>query len=93
MIFKSIFSFTVIYLVILKFKLRGFTVFLPHINVFYVQYEACFMCAGFYGLNFNQPLCSTCHMFLYPSNINWLEEAAYAEVRSFCICILLALCT
>ena len=45
-----------------------------------VQYESCFMCRGFYGLNYDQPLCSTCHMFLYPSNINWLEEAACAEV-------------
>lgn len=43
------------------------------------NYDTCFMCTGFYGLNFNQPLCSTCHMFLYPSNINWLEEAACTE--------------
>lgn len=39
------------------------------------KYESCFMCSGFYGLNYNQPLCSTCHMFLYPSNINWPECA------------------
>lgn len=32
--------------------------------------EDCLMCNGFYSLNFNQPLCSTCHLFLFPASSN-----------------------
>ncbi|XP_042227826.1 uncharacterized protein LOC121870120 isoform X2 [Homarus americanus] len=30
--------------------------------------DACFHCTGFYGPNFIQPLCTTCHSFLYPDD-------------------------
>lgn len=43
------------------------------------SFQACEMCEGFYGPNFNQPVCCTCHYFLYPSDINSLEEATYEE--------------
>jgi ubiquitin-conjugating enzyme E2 D/E len=43
------------------------------------KYCTCYTCGGFYGSNFNQPLCSTCHMFLYPPNDTYPEDVAYAE--------------
>jgi hypothetical protein len=49
---------------------------------FYKQYSSCFMCNGFYGPHFRQPVCSTCHMFLFPLDINWPDDGAYAEVSS-----------
>lgn len=29
------------------------------------DYDKCMMCEGFYGGNFGQPVCSTCHLFLF----------------------------
>lgn len=37
------------------------------------------MCNGFYGPNFGQPVCSTCHLFLFPPDINFPDDQAYAE--------------
>lgn len=46
------------------------------------QYSACMMCDGFYGPNFGQPVCSTCHLFLFSSDINKEEgeQEVYFEV-------------
>ncbi|XP_055917614.1 uncharacterized protein LOC129949917 [Eupeodes corollae] len=30
--------------------------------------ETCWVCNGYYGPNFDEPLCGTCHSFLYPTN-------------------------
>ncbi|KAL7647339.1 UNVERIFIED_CONTAM: hypothetical protein RMT77_000934 [Armadillidium vulgare] len=30
--------------------------------------SVCFHCDGYYGPSFGQPVCSTCHMFLYPDD-------------------------
>ncbi|XP_064640709.1 uncharacterized protein LOC135495754 [Lineus longissimus] len=35
-----------------------------------LEYKECFVCQGFYGLNFGQPVCGTCHAFLFPEDIN-----------------------
>ncbi|XP_045606188.1 uncharacterized protein morgue [Procambarus clarkii] len=32
------------------------------------KHDSCFHCSGFYGPNFGQPLCTTCHAFLYPDD-------------------------
>ncbi|XP_046356638.1 uncharacterized protein [Haliotis cracherodii] len=34
------------------------------------EYAKCMMCDGFYGCNFGQPVCSTCHLFLFSVDIN-----------------------
>uniref|UniRef100_A0A8D8LVS4 Uncharacterized protein n=1 Tax=Cacopsylla melanoneura TaxID=428564 RepID=A0A8D8LVS4_9HEMI len=34
------------------------------------SHESCYMCNGFYGPNFNEPVCSTCHLFLYPDDLS-----------------------
>ena len=47
------------------------------------QREACTVCDGFYGPNFGQPVCSTCHMFLFPQDINLPEDAPYSEVQEW----------
>ncbi|KAK3600138.1 hypothetical protein CHS0354_011744 [Potamilus streckersoni] len=40
----------------------------------------CVMCCGFYGNNFGQPVCSTCHLFLFSTDINKEgEEEVYTE--------------
>ena len=39
------------------------------------------MCNGFHGNNFGQPVCSTCHLFLFSADINKEEgEEVYTEV-------------
>ncbi|XP_055838601.1 uncharacterized protein LOC129906733 [Episyrphus balteatus] len=30
--------------------------------------DTCWVCNGYYGPNFDEPLCGTCHSFLYPTN-------------------------
>lgn len=37
---------------------------------------SCFSCGGFYSPSFGQPLCSTCHAFLYPESINFWYNLA-----------------
>ncbi|XP_063416868.1 uncharacterized protein LOC134699107 [Mytilus trossulus] len=37
------------------------------------EYEQCMVCTGFLGNNFGQPVCSSCHLFLFCNDIN-LEE-------------------
>ena len=49
------------------------------------QIKDCLMCNGFYSLNFNQPLCSTCHLFLFPASSN--EGVETMEVRISYECI------
>ncbi|KAL1110467.1 hypothetical protein AAG570_007995 [Ranatra chinensis] len=33
-----------------------------------MQHTACYVCNGFYGPSFNEPVCPTCHAFLYPED-------------------------
>lgn len=39
----------------------------------------CYTCCGFYGPCFGQPVCSTCHAFLFPEDINHPDIALYQE--------------
>lgn len=32
----------------------------------FFQNDVCYMCNGFYGSNFGEPVCATCHAFLFP---------------------------
>ncbi|XP_050397716.1 (E3-independent) E2 ubiquitin-conjugating enzyme UBE2O [Patella vulgata] len=41
-------------------------------------FDCCMMCNGFYGGSFGQPVCSTCHLFLFSGDIN--NEDGEAEV-------------
>lgn len=45
-----------------------------------LQVEACSICEGFYGESFGEPLCSTCHLFLFPENET--VEVSFVEVRT-----------
>ncbi|CAD7079893.1 unnamed protein product [Hermetia illucens] len=36
----------------------------------------CWVCNGYYGPNFGEPICGTCHAFLYPTNPNEEQEFA-----------------
>ncbi|XP_076066057.1 modifier of rpr and grim, ubiquitously expressed [Oratosquilla oratoria] len=37
---------------------------------FEYRHQHCYQCLGFYGPNFNQPTCGTCHAFLYPDDVS-----------------------
>jgi len=53
---------------------------LDHSEFTVTELLKCGVCNGFYGPNFGQPVCSTCHYFLFPNNINLREDdGAYAE--------------
>lgn len=43
------------------------------------------VCNGFYGHNFGQPVCSTCHLFLFSNDVNLEdgEQEVYAEVNIY----------
>ncbi|XP_013387845.1 uncharacterized protein LOC106156942 [Lingula anatina] len=43
------------------------------------EYKTCSVCGGFYGTSFGQPVCSTCHLFLFPDDINNPEDISYLE--------------
>ena len=45
-----------------------------------LQHPACYVCNGFYGSSFGQPVCGTCHLFLFPQDINVADDPAYPEV-------------
>ena len=52
-----------------------------------LQYKRCYICGGFFGANFGQPVCSTCHLFLFPDDINLYEDGApIVEVSFLCCC-------
>lgn len=38
------------------------------------KHDACFQCNGYYDPNFGQPLCTTCHAFLYPDDASKLPS-------------------
>jgi ubiquitin-conjugating enzyme E2 D/E len=38
------------------------------------KYDECFYCQNYYGPNFNEPFCITCHYFIFPSNIEIVES-------------------
>lgn len=42
------------------------------------------VCEGYYSFNFGQPVCSTCHLFLFSSDIDIEDgqQEVYAEVVS-----------
>ncbi|XP_006817153.1 uncharacterized protein LOC102800878 [Saccoglossus kowalevskii] len=46
------------------------------------RHVACCICYGFYGPCFEQPLCVTCHSFLYPEDIEQLPCITVTETES-----------
>ena len=40
------------------------------------------MCSGFYGANFGEPVCNTCHLFLFSMDVDKEDGEAdvYTEV-------------
>ncbi|XP_042895252.1 uncharacterized protein [Parasteatoda tepidariorum] len=49
---------------------------------YFYQHKLCTTCAGFYGPNFEQPLCVTCHAFLYPVDLNVSDGAVVYQEKS-----------
>lgn len=45
--------------------------------------QVCSHCDGYYGPCFGQHACTTCHLFLFPDNINQPPEANFSEVNFF----------
>jgi len=45
------------------------------------EYDSCMMCNGYYGNNFGQPVCTTCHLFLF--SINLKEDDEDREHRGY----------
>ncbi|BFZ19510.1 hypothetical protein BsWGS_22550 [Bradybaena similaris] len=45
------------------------------------QYENCMMCSGFYGKNFGQPVCTTCHLFLF--SVDLKEDGEEGDNRVY----------
>ncbi|XP_074644947.1 uncharacterized protein LOC141901538 [Tubulanus polymorphus] len=46
------------------------------------DYKQCFICRGFYGPNFSEPVCATCHAFLFPQDINNTETPQQFQEKS-----------
>ncbi|XP_041376583.1 uncharacterized protein LOC121389041 [Gigantopelta aegis] len=42
------------------------------------QFNCCMMCSGFYGANFGEPVCNTCHLFLFSMDVD--KEDGEADV-------------
>ncbi|XP_051171238.1 uncharacterized protein LOC127288057 [Leptopilina boulardi] len=40
---------------------------------------SCFFCNGYYGPCFEEPVCTTCHSFLFPDNIGMLQLQVISE--------------
>lgn len=49
---------------------------------YFYQHSLCSVCSGFYGPNFEQPLCVTCHAFLYPVYINTTDGSVVYQEKS-----------
>nr|XP_022337360.1 uncharacterized protein LOC111133343 [Crassostrea virginica] len=47
------------------------------------EFSCCMVCEGYYSHNFGQPVCSTCHLFLFSSDIDVEDgqQEVYAEVK------------
>lgn len=43
----------------------------------------CCMCEGYYGPCFDEYVCATCHVFLFPEDIEVDVEANFSEVSFF----------
>ncbi|XP_058796697.1 uncharacterized protein LOC131667355 isoform X2 [Phymastichus coffea] len=41
--------------------------------------HACYICNGFYGPCFGEPVCATCHAFLFPDDIGLLQAPLFSE--------------
>jgi hypothetical protein len=48
--------------------------------------QVCSHCDGYYGPCFGQHACTTCHLFLFPDNINQPPEANFSEASLSIIC-------
>ncbi|KAG7189105.1 hypothetical protein KM043_008680 [Ampulex compressa] len=40
---------------------------------------ACYICNGYYGPCFEEPVCATCHAFLFPNDIGLLQVPIFSE--------------
>ncbi|KAG1665377.1 Ubiquitin-conjugating enzyme E2 5A [Nymphon striatum] len=43
---------------------------------------ACSICNGFYGPNFGEPVCATCHAFLFPGDVSLQDVAEVYEEKT-----------
>ncbi|XP_011686263.1 PREDICTED: uncharacterized protein LOC105449007 [Wasmannia auropunctata] len=40
---------------------------------------ACYICNGYYGPCFEEPVCATCHAFLFPNDVDLLQVPIFSE--------------
>ncbi|KYM98790.1 PREDICTED: uncharacterized protein LOC108777268 [Cyphomyrmex costatus] len=40
---------------------------------------ACYICNGYYGPCFEEPVCATCHAFLFPNDVDLLQMPIFSE--------------
>lgn len=50
-------------------------------DTFHFPNQLCRHCDGYYGPCFGQYTCTTCHLFLFPDNINQPLEANFSDVN------------
>lgn len=44
------------------------------------QTVTCCFCNGYYGPCFGEPVCATCHAFLFPNDVGLLQVPIFSEV-------------
>ena len=66
------FQFCLSYIVFFKISDR--------IIFFSFQNSACYICNGYYGPCFGEPVCATCHAFLFPDDAGLLQAPLFSEV-------------
>ncbi|KFM73644.1 hypothetical protein X975_06563, partial [Stegodyphus mimosarum] len=49
---------------------------------YFYQHKLCSACCGFYGPNYGQPFCVTCHAFLYPEDVDVPDGGVVYQEKS-----------
>lgn len=49
---------------------------------FSYKHKMCYACCGFYGPSYGQPLCATCHAFLFPDDIDHPDGVPVFQEKS-----------
>ncbi|OXU25103.1 hypothetical protein TSAR_006675 [Trichomalopsis sarcophagae] len=51
----------------------------PDYPEFEFSTSACYICNGYYGPCFGEPVCATCHAFLFPDDVGLLQAPIFSE--------------
>ncbi|XP_071438772.1 uncharacterized protein morgue isoform X2 [Hetaerina americana] len=60
-------------------ELNNFEEFTENFNY---EYVTCYMCNGYYGPCFDEPVCATCHAFIFPSDFFHPEVLAFFSEKT-----------